>query len=54
MLKLSLNLLAEGRAIEQAVKNVLDSGIMTGDLGGKASTTEVGDAIAAEVKKLLA
>lgn len=53
MLKLSLNLVEEGRAIEQAVKNVLDSGIMTGDLGGSATTTEVGDAVAAEVKKLL-
>lgn len=53
MLKLSLNLVKEGKAIEQAVSNILDSGIMTGDLGGKASTTEVGDAIAAEVKKLL-
>lgn len=54
MLKLSLDLVKEGRIIEQAVKNVLDAGIMTGDLGGKASTTEVGDAIAKEVKKLLA
>ncbi|GMM47901.1 3-isopropylmalate dehydrogenase [Pichia kluyveri] len=53
MLKLSLNLLEEGKIIEQAVKNVLDNGIMTGDLGGKNTTTEVGDAVAAEVKKLL-
>lgn len=54
MLKLSLDLLEEGKAIEQAVKNVIDAGIMTGDLGGSASTVEVGDAIAAELKKLLA
>lgn len=54
MLKLSLDLVAEGRAVEQAVKNVLDAGIMTGDLGGQAGTTEVGDAIAKELKKLLA
>lgn len=54
MLKLSLDLLEEGKALEQAVKNVIDAGIMTGDLGGSNSTTEVGDAIAAEIKKLLA
>ncbi|GAV27364.1 3-isopropylmalate dehydrogenase [Pichia membranifaciens] len=54
MLKLSLDLVPEGKALEQAVKNVLDAGIMTGDLGGHAGTTEVGDAIAQEVKKLLA
>ncbi|ODV83624.1 hypothetical protein CANARDRAFT_29849 [[Candida] arabinofermentans NRRL YB-2248] len=54
MLKLSLNLVEEGKAIEQAVKLVLDQGIMTGDLGGSSSTTEVGDAVAEQVKKLLA
>ncbi|ODQ49206.1 hypothetical protein PICMEDRAFT_14679 [Pichia membranifaciens NRRL Y-2026] len=54
MLKLSLDLVPEGKALEQAVKNVLDAGIMTGDLGGHAGTSEVGDAIAREVKKLLA
>ncbi|GMM29156.1 3-isopropylmalate dehydrogenase [Martiniozyma asiatica (nom. inval.)] len=53
MLKLSLNLAEEGKIVEKAVSNVLDSGVMTADLGGSASTTEVGDAIAAEVKKLL-
>lgn len=53
MLKLSLNLKEEGEAVEKAVKSVLDSGIRTGDLGGNNSTTEVGDAIVAEIKKLL-
>ncbi|WPD58848.1 3-isopropylmalate dehydrogenase [Saccharomyces cerevisiae] len=54
MLKLSLNLPEEGKAIEDAVKKVLDAGIRTGDLGGSNSTTEVGDAVAEEVKKILA
>ncbi|SCW02587.1 LAFE_0F09780g1_1 [Lachancea fermentati] len=54
MLKLSLNLVEEGNAIEEAVKNVLDAGVRTGDLGGSNSTSEVGDAVATAVKKLLA
>lgn len=53
MLKLSLNLFNEGVIVEKAVKNVLDSGIRTGDLHGTNSTKEVGDAIANEVKKML-
>ncbi|CDK29050.1 unnamed protein product [Kuraishia capsulata CBS 1993] len=54
MLKLSLNLVEEGNAVEAAVSRVLDAGVMTGDLGGKSSTTEVGDAVAKAVKELLA
>ncbi|CCK73408.1 3-isopropylmalate dehydrogenase NDAI_0G04230 [Naumovozyma dairenensis CBS 421] len=54
MLKLSLNLVKQGDAIEEAVKKVLDAGIRTGDLGGSNSTTEVGDAIAKAVKEILA
>ncbi|KAH3667327.1 hypothetical protein OGAPHI_002976 [Ogataea philodendri] len=53
MLKLSLDMVPEGRAIEQAVKTVLDNGIMTGDLGGSSSTQEVGDAVVQEVLKLI-
>ncbi|KAH3671198.1 hypothetical protein WICMUC_004715 [Wickerhamomyces mucosus] len=53
MLKLSLDLFEEGVAVEKAVKDVLDAGIRTGDLGGSNSTTEVGDAIASAVKKIL-
>lgn len=53
MLRLSLNLCEEADAVERAVKTVLDQGIRTGDLGGTASTTQVGDAIASELKKLL-
>lgn len=54
MLKLSLDMVEEGEAVEKAVKAVIDHGIVTADLGGKATTTEVGDAVSAEVKKILA
>lgn len=54
MLKLSLDLVEEGRAVEEAVRKALDSGIRTGDLGGSNSTTEVGDAVAKAVKEILA
>lgn len=54
MLKLSLNLIEEGKAVEEAVKEVLDSGVRTADLGGNNSTSEVGDAIAKSVKEILA
>ncbi len=54
MLKLSLGMVEEGEAVEKAVKAVIDTGLVTADLGGKATTSEVGDAVAAEVKKILA
>ncbi|VEU23901.1 DEKNAAC105271 [Brettanomyces naardenensis] len=54
MLKLSLGMVKEGEAVEKAVRAVIDRDIVTADLGGKASTSEVGDAVAEEVKKLLA
>lgn len=54
MLRLSLNLAKEGEAVEKAVKQVLDAGIRTGDLGGSNSTSEVGDAIAKATKEILA
>ncbi|XBW37739.1 hypothetical protein QEN19_003321 [Hanseniaspora menglaensis] len=53
MCKLSLDLFDEGVAIEKACKEVVESGIMTGDLGGSNSTTEVGDAVAAAVKNYI-
>ena len=49
----SLNLPQESKAIETAVRNVIESGIRTKDIGGKNSTTEVGDAVAAELDKVL-
>lgn len=53
MLRLSLDCVKEAEALEQAVRNVLDSGVRTADLKGSSSTQEVGDAIAAEVQKIL-
>lgn len=54
MLKLSLNMVEEGNIVEAAVKQVLDAGIRTADLGGSNSTTEVGDAVVKAVRELLA
>jgi len=53
LLKYSLNLHAEAKAVEEAVKRVIEAGIRTKDIGGTSSTTEVGDAVAAELKKVL-
>lgn len=39
--------------IDEATKIAIDNGIRTRDIGGKSSTAEVGDAIAAELEKLL-
>lgn len=47
MLRYSLNESAAAEAIETAVKAVIDSGAGTRDIGSTASTTEMGDAIAA-------
>lgn len=53
MLQYSLNRPVEAKAIETAVRNVIESGVRTGDIGGKAKTSEVGDAVAAELEKHL-
>ncbi|KAK8088701.1 3-isopropylmalate dehydrogenase [Apiospora hydei] len=53
MCRYSLGLPQEASAIEQAVKNVVDGGIRTKDLGGSAGTKETGDAIVTELVKLL-
>lgn len=45
MFRYSLNMEAEAQCVENAVRKVLDSGLRTPDLGGKAGTIEVGDAI---------
>ncbi|KAL5355079.1 Isocitrate/isopropylmalate dehydrogenase-domain-containing protein [Aspergillus floccosus] len=45
MFRYSLNMEAEAQQIEAAVRTVLDAGVRTPDVGGKASTVEVGDAI---------
>ena len=45
MFRYSLDMESEARQVEDAVRKVLDSGIRTPDLGGKAGTKEVGNAI---------
>lgn len=45
MFRYSLDMEPEAKRIEDAVRRVLDGGICTPDLGGKAGTKEVGDAI---------
>lgn len=49
MLKYSFSLDVEAAAIEEAVGRVLKCGVLTRDLGGVASTREVGDAIVAAI-----
>jgi len=55
LLRNSLGLEVEARAVESAVESALASGLRTRDLGGSASTSEVGTAICAslvEVREL--
>ena len=54
ILKLSLNLVEEGTAVEEVVRKILDSDIIIAVLGSENSTSEVGDAIAKAVKEFLA
>lgn len=53
MLRLSLDCVKEAEAVEKAVGEVIDAGVRTADLGGLSSTTEVGDAVAAAVARIL-
>jgi 3-isopropylmalate dehydrogenase len=53
MLRYSLNLPKEAAAVEAAVKTAIDAGTRTRDIGGTAGTTEMGDAVVAELVKLL-
>ncbi|KAI1102976.1 3-isopropylmalate dehydrogenase [Jackrogersella minutella] len=53
MFRYSLASPKDADAIETAVKNVIDSGLRTKDLGGSAGTKEVGDAVVAELTKIL-
>ncbi|CAO1624959.1 unnamed protein product [Parajaminaea phylloscopi] len=59
LLRYSLGLPKEAHAVYAAVAKVLDApdiggrGLRTADLGGKASTKDVGDAVLAELEKLL-
>lgn len=54
LLEYSLGFKREARAIEQAVKNVLDvQGLYSKDLGGQASTSQMGDAVLKELQTIL-
>ena len=53
MLLYSFNRPKEAKAVDEAVKNVIESGIKTKDIGGSAGTKEVGDAVAKELERLL-
>ncbi|KAJ3249085.1 3-isopropylmalate dehydrogenase [Chytriomyces hyalinus] len=59
LLRYSLGMEREAKAVETAVRIVLDEpaqggrGLRTKDLGGNATTKEIGDAVVAELKKLL-
>lgn len=52
LLLYSLNMPKESTLVETAVKIVIESGVSTADIGGSASTKEVGDAVAQELEKL--
>jgi 3-isopropylmalate dehydrogenase len=53
MFKYSLCIPELALKIDEATRNVIDRGIRTADIQGKSSTSEVGDAIAEELEKLL-
>ena len=53
MFKYSLGEPELAKAIDEAVKVVIDKGIRTADIGGKAKTAEVGDAVASELASIL-
>jgi 3-isopropylmalate dehydrogenase len=59
LLRYSLGLDKQATAVEAAVRKVLDStnagghGMRTADLGGNVTTTQIGDKIVEELKKLL-
>ncbi|KAI0180188.1 Isocitrate/isopropylmalate dehydrogenase-domain-containing protein [Hypoxylon sp. FL1284] len=53
MFRYSFALPKEADAIEAAVKNVIDNGVRTKDMGGSAGTKEVGEAVVAELSKIL-
>ena len=40
-------------AVDQAVKQVIEKGITTKDIKGSSTTSEVGDAVAAELSQIL-
>jgi 3-isopropylmalate dehydrogenase len=53
LLQYSLNLPEEAKHVEEAVRRTIENGVRTKDIGGSNSTTEVGDAVAKELKAIL-
>lgn len=53
MLRYSFGMEEEAEAIEEAVNATLQAGISTGDLGGKATTKQLGEAVRTILKKIL-
>ncbi|KAK5134484.1 hypothetical protein LTR08_006401 [Meristemomyces frigidus] len=53
MLKYSFQQPELAKKVDEAVKVVIDKGIRTGDIGGSAKTSEVGDAIVKELEVIL-
>lgn len=53
MFRYSLNLTHEAKLVEDAVRAAIDAGLRTKDMGGSTGTAEAGDAIVAELVKIL-
>jgi 3-isopropylmalate dehydrogenase len=53
MFRYSLNIAHEAKIVEDAVRAAIDAGLRTKDMGGNMSTAEAGDAIVAELVKIL-
>jgi 3-isopropylmalate dehydrogenase len=53
LLTYSLGMVEEAKKVDEAVRNVIESGVGTKDIGGDASTTAVGDKVAEELERLL-
>lgn len=53
MLRYSLNLPDEAKAVEDAVKAAIDGGLRTKDMGGAAGTVEVGEEVVKQLVKIL-
>lgn len=53
LLKYSLCMPDLAKAVDDAVKIVIDKGIRTADIGGTNSTVDVGDAVASELAQIL-
>ena len=53
MFRYSLDLANEAKLVEDAVRAAIDGGLRTKDMGGNTGTSEAGDAIVAELAKIL-